>query len=174
MIPDTYFLQNNEIPDLLKLWNEIKYFEFSNQEFLEKAVNKFNLIYDRSSLEDKLLDIIIAFEILFSDSGSKNKSDKCAKGATGLIRNNAEDGRKIFEIMKEAYRLRNKLVHSGKKLENPISIPEPINQEFSSNDFIKILHEYLAQTIKKFIFLLKKYTRKQIIDNIEHQIFEVV
>ena len=64
-----------------------------------------------------------------------------------------------------AYNKRSDLVH-GRKLEQKISILDPVNKEFKVHEFIELIKNYLSDSIKVFINLSNKKNHKQILNEL--------
>lgn len=113
MIPileTSYEIQLKEINDLISFWGD--YYEkvlFSNKlrdERLKWALSRFNLATLRFNPIEKILDLIITLEILFSSKGRKLATNI----ATYLAKNEDEEV-EIYDDVYEGYKLRNKIVH---------------------------------------------------------------
>lgn len=102
------------------------------------------------SLENKVLKLAIALEVLLLERENSKRTTLCER-ITFLLYSKKGDRKKIFELVDEFYRLRNSLVHSG-KFEN--NFRESLLKEVS----------YLyRKTIDKI--LIRKFGSIQEIDN---------
>ncbi len=160
----SYHLNIGELLELRKLWSDIKAINLTNVYPLEIALKRFNFAHERSGLEDKLIDIMIGFETLYSDSNTEIRYKISLRTAI-LIGNNLEERKIIFKVMQEAYLKRSDLVH-GRKLEDRISVSKPVNKEFRMHEFVDLIKNYLSDSIKSFIKLSRNKNHKQIINEL--------
>jgi hypothetical protein len=156
-----YHFNISELPELKKLRSNIKRMDLSNVYPLEIALKRFNFAHERMSLEDKLIDIMIGFETLYSDSNTEIRYKISLRTAI-LIGENLDQRKIIFRIMQEAYNMRSDLVH-GRKLEGKVSVSEPVNKEFTMHEFVDFIKNYLSDSIKAFIVLSAENNHKQIL-----------
>ena len=159
-----YRLTAKEIPELVRLWNDIKNTKFSNVRSLEIAIKRFNFAHERIDLEDEFIDIMIGFETLYL-TDDKELRYKSALRTAILIGKDLEDRKKIFKIIQVAYDERSNLIHGG-KLEEKVRISDPLNKEFTTNEFIDIVKDYLSSSIKIFTRLSANYRHDQILNEI--------
>lgn len=109
----SYKIQLKEIKDLVSFWGD--YYEkirFSNKlrdEKLKWALNRFNLATLRFNPIEKILDLIITLEILFSGKGN----ELATKIATYLAKNEDEKV-EIYNDVYKGYDLRSKIVHGSR------------------------------------------------------------
>lgn len=99
---------------LKELW---PIFDGSNRRplhFLVIAVRRFSLAMTRTSLEDRLIDLMICAEAIFLRVDSNELSDKLAYRAALLLGKNSVNKKEIFKFFKDAYTLRSKVVHGSK------------------------------------------------------------
>lgn len=102
------------------------------------------------SLENKILKLAIALEVLLLEGENSKRVNLCER-ITFLLYSGKRDRKRIFEIVEEFYRLRNSLVHSG-KFEN----------NFRESLFTEISYLY-RKTIDKI--LIKKFISIQELEN---------
>ncbi len=159
-----YRLSIAEVPELIKLWNEIKNINFLNFRSLEIAIKRFNFAHERIDLEDKFIDIMIGFETLYL-ADDKELRYKSGLRTAILIGENLEERRKIFKIIQVAYDKRSNLIHGG-RLEEKVRISDPVNQEYTMNAFIDIIKDYLSSSIKTFVRLSANYKHGEILNKI--------
>ena len=92
-------------------------FDGSNKKpwhFLVIAVRRFSLAMTRTSLDDKLIDLMICAEAIFLRVEQNELSDKLAYRAALLLGKSSEQQKEIFKFFKEAYTMRSKVVHGSK------------------------------------------------------------
>jgi hypothetical protein len=108
------------------------------------------------SIEDRIIDQMIAFESLFLD-GSGESTYKLAMRVSFLLGKGDKRG-VIFEDVKNAYKIRSRIVHGNK----------PSNQN-ELRPVVLRMGTYLRQSIKKFIQLISsgrnlKDVKKDLLD----------
>lgn len=124
-------INQNDINEIIRLWPLIK----NHWDEFSIAMRRFNYANERENEEDKLLDNVIALESLFRITGYG-----VAARTAQFIGNNKSEKYEIFEKVRTAYELRNKLAHGSN------SQPEQKLKEIN-----KAIREYLARAVKKFI-----------------------
>jgi len=159
-----YKLNSSEQGALRELWGKIQRMNLTNVYSLEIALKRFNFVHERIDSEDKLIDIMIGIETLFSESNDEIRY-KTSLRTSLLIGKGLEDRKKIFKIMQKAYDLRSKLVH-GEQLVATIRVPAPVDLEFPIGEFINFIKNYFADSIKSFINLSQNYNQQQIFDRL--------
>ena len=79
------------------------------------ALSRFSSSYERRELSDRLLDLVIALEALFSDGDSGSVTFKIATRCAGWLYPPGENRLSLFRFVKYAYRLRSDAVHGRKR-----------------------------------------------------------
>ena len=108
---------------------------------LELALNYYDLSYYSESTPAALLNLSISLEALFNPSDSEVRY-RISRNAATLIGKDKNDSQKIYEIVKEMYKKRSKLVHRG-------AVGQAIKK-----DEIVLLRSIVRKSIKSFY----KYT----------------
>lgn len=90
-------MKKEEAPEFKDFWQLLKNNEIKNVKQLDLATSRFENIYNRESVEDKIIDYAISLEILFSmdgdtiDSLAHKYSFRCAR----LLKANPDERRKV-------------------------------------------------------------------------------
>lgn len=126
------------------IWRDNKY---------QIAIRRFNMVYTREKLEDKILDLAIALEALFS-KGPGDLRYKVSLRLSRLLENNPENREKIFEKTKKFYSQRSSIVHGRRTEVNEHEIKEIAN--------------YVKQAIYKFAELSKTQNMKHVSDILKY------
>ena len=79
------------------------------------ALSRFSSSYDRAELSDRLLDLVIALEALFSDGDSGSVTFKIATRCAGWLYPPGEHRLSLFRFVKDVYGLRSDVVHGRKR-----------------------------------------------------------
>lgn len=110
----TYTLAKNEITKFRKLWEILNKIDLHRFSELRIALDRFESAYERTSIDDKLLDYVICFEILL---GSKDDKDsltyKISVRFSRLCRRNLDDRKRYRLAMRDIYSLRSAIVHGN-------------------------------------------------------------
>lgn len=145
-----YYLRTDELIPFKNLLEKIIKIDFDKEKRLKVALRRFENSYFDVEVEDKLIDYMIAFEALFTEITDWKKREIIAKNSARLLGKDKADKRQMKEILLEAYRLRNKIVH-GEDLK--INDENTLEEEefFSFEDFVGEVEELLRKTIKTII-----------------------
>ena len=115
---------------------------------LDAALRRFNFAYERKEPEDKLVDYMIALEALLLADQQELKYKLALRGAA-LIGNNAEDRKRIYDELGEAYNQRSKTVHGDlPKNKKQIVIG---STRLSFDELVGRVEEHVRSAIKKFL-----------------------
>jgi hypothetical protein len=114
----TYFLSESELASLKEFYEKTKDVAWERKKSEGHsgiALGRFTDGYERTRLEDKLIDYMIGLEALYlQGEGLGEFGYKMAHRAAVLLSDEKEERKKIFGMMKESYALRSKIVHGGK------------------------------------------------------------
>lgn len=148
-------------PNILKLsstsFNKLKtfYHEFCNVDlvkndwsFIQVAIDRFSSNITRKDSIDKIVDLNVALECLFSSPGetSLKISNRCAM-IVGVDENDQE---KCWNFIKNTYKLRNDILH-GRKENNFDIIPDVME-----------LERIIRISIRKFLNISKNISKKEL------------
>jgi hypothetical protein len=116
----------------------------SLNEHSRRAVDRFDLAYSRTELSDKLIDLMIAYESLFSGEITDSVSHKLALRFSRLTSTDSAIRKQNYTRMKELYKERNKVVHAGKK----------------EIDFgiVSETEEFLRTSLKNYLLKIKQFS----------------
>lgn len=106
-----YLLKKNEVGSLKRKW---KSFQLqSEKKALRIAINRFLLSTQKYDDEDRLVDLMIAFEATFLDVTEKGElSFKLGLRSSYLLKHDFKSA-DVFEFVKKAYGLRSSIVHGA-------------------------------------------------------------
>lgn len=108
---DIYSIQNNEIKRLVEFVDDL---EWVTRRFLDIPLRRFHLSFDRDSQEDRIIDLIVALESMFSDD-SEAITYKIALRVAHFMEAESEKREKIFNFVKKAYSIRSDIIHGRKE-----------------------------------------------------------
>ena len=126
--------------------------------FLKIPLEFFNSGYEKH-YDDMFIYYIIALDSLFFDKDERSSSYILSLRTALFLGKNEKERRKIFELVKQAYKLRNDIIHEGK-----------FNGKII--DIVLEIEKVLRRSIKKALeYKEKKYLLKHIKDKIDNKIF---
>ena len=165
-----YELTNEDVENLKAFWNKFKSLNIHNYPFLDVAIRRFNLSYDRKLPEDKIIDLITAFEALYLGEVEGELSYRLALRCAYFLGKDEEERKKIFEILRDAYKARSKIVH-GKSIQSKSfnKILNKLNLK-SLAELSMQVEEYLRESIKMFLDYLQSKSYNEIIEEVDEKI----
>jgi len=101
-----YVLKLNEIDSFRQLWDLYKRVKDKLPQELRTALKWFNKSYEEVEVENRILDLAIAFETMF-------KYDRYDMLALNLVIDNPQEGKKISKQLEKLRTERNFIVHQG-------------------------------------------------------------
>lgn len=103
----------SKVPDLLARFRRLR---GESARSVRLALERLNSSLSHRSLADSAVDLGIAMEAAFladSTSSTSELSFRLAVRAARLLRTEVSDRREVYEVLRDAYRLRSKVVHGG-------------------------------------------------------------
>ncbi len=105
-----YLLRRGEESTLAEVWQQLENRDFNKPDPVNVALRRFNFSVERSQVEDKMIDLMIAFEaLLLNEEGSP--THKLALRFAKLLGNTFEERMTLYKEMKGFYKIRSKIVH---------------------------------------------------------------
>ncbi len=114
---------------------------------LDVGIRKFNDIYDRRLLEDKIIDMSILLESTLLHGIDRELRYRLSLRGAHLLKSN-RDPMKTFELLKEFYDIRSEIVHDGKRLSPPVSVGK---MQFRPDEFVAEMEDICREVIRAFI-----------------------
>jgi len=133
-------LNNSSYSDLKKFYTNFRNINLENKEwsFIQVAIDRFSSSISRHDVVDKIVDLNVALECLFSSPGETSLK---ISNRTALIMGPDEDDQEnCWNFIKNTYKLRNSILHGRKN-------PEDIS------DDVKELERIVRSSIRKFLNL---------------------
>ncbi|SNX60698.1 hypothetical protein SAMN06296273_2168 [Nitrosomonas ureae] len=87
---------------------------------LKIAIRRFSLALSKSSLDDKLIDLMICAEAIFLQDGNAELGFKLAYRAALFLSKDSSEQKEMFEFFKTAYNERSKVVHGSASYEQGV------------------------------------------------------
>ncbi len=158
---DKYELTKSEGKDFIMFWDEYKTCDFTNNKFIEVAIKRFNYSHEREKPEDKLIDYMVSLEALFLKEGERAElSYRLSIRTAILLGKNKENREEIFSNVRDAYEFRSKIIHGSIKA---------LNEDL--REIVIKIENYLRESIKLFLDLVKTKSYKEIVNTIDKDIF---
>lgn len=164
---EVYFLTKDEAKKFRSFWEKICSFNFTKHSFLDVALKKFNYAYERSLPEDKIMNLIIAFEPLFLKKDEKYRiGRKLSRRLARFLKGKgteSDDLKSRFELIWDKSR---KPGHA-----EPITSSDLKELKVGSlSDLISEIEELLRESIKKFVDLIDQevgYNHKKFLNKLD-------
>ncbi len=124
----------------------------SSESPLILALSWFNRPFDEVYEDNMLIDLMICFEILFASSDSKKKGMPVAFLAAGFLDKQGNIDRfEMFSTLRLAYRIRNMIIHDGKRFSSITRDPKYSERVSNGWSFIKEIQCYARLCLDKYI-----------------------
>ena len=148
--PSTYQLNISEIEDVNEWVRKINTLNLDTNSSFRVACERFNRFHEERRVDDKIIDLAIAFEALFTGDIKERLEDMgiiVGLACSMLLGETNEDRKEIKEFLKKLFETRNGIVHKTKFTTNIIIKGE----EYEIKEFSVQLQEYLRDSIKKLL-----------------------
>jgi hypothetical protein len=143
---DKFWLKESDITSIQQLYHELKNIESTKNLALFLALERFNSAYSDSSMEDKIIDFAISYEVLFSQQGEGTDSvnHKLAVRSSRLIKEDYGQRIQLCRTMKKLYGKRSDIIHGNIKESNQQE------KEYVTRDFEENMRISLNKYIERF------------------------
>jgi len=149
-----YFFHKTELTQFKDFWVGLSKSYALKSRRLEIAIRRFENAYQKTNLEDKLIDFMIAFEALFFKRGESGEfRHKLGVRVSKLLGNSYEERKRIAEEINKFYGKRSNIVHGEK-----ITLPPRFTDEVES---------YLRDSMKQFMERLLVEKHDEIISHLD-------
>jgi hypothetical protein len=145
-----YLLSIDEIDEIKKLLEKIIQIELGKNKSFRVVCERFSRSFEERRDNDKVIDLAIAFESLFTDENTSRSNvmgELIGLGCSMLIGTNQKERDEIKQFLIKAFTIRNKIIH-GSEVKTPLIIN---NQKYQMSDVSSQLREFLRASIKKLI-----------------------
>lgn len=171
-----YIIEKDEIRQFIDLWTKYREIDFSRDGALNIAIKRFNDSFTRRDVEDRIIDLMIAFEALFLKEDEKMElTFKLALRTAIFLKNKDVEGDNLFNFMKVAYNTRSNIIH-GVKTKDKIKVKKSINvgeyDEFTLHEFLNKLEDVFRKSLLKYIEEFNNYQINELIDSIDQKILK--
>lgn len=136
-----YILHGSEVSNINNLLQNIRHWRDTGiLGIIDVALRRFHSAY-HGPFEDRIIDQMIAFESMYIGDDKELGYKLALRTAFFLGRKRKQ----IFNVMKNAYKIRGDIVHGNKKVE-----------QSKLQAIIPETEDYLRQSIRRFLFLLSQ------------------
>lgn len=133
----------DDVADIKRCWK--KYIIFKENKGALLVLRRLYYSYQRSELEDQILDLMIAYEAMFLNDGNGELSYRLALRVSKFIGHDTRQGSEfVFQLFKKAYNIRSKVVHGSNISPKDLKVMEYDLQLF------RIIY-YLQDTLRHII-----------------------
>ena len=125
----SYCLNENELSPFLDLWHLLK----KKSKNLDFSIHRFNLAFDRRTLNDRIVDLVIAAEsLLLNGINDRELSYRFVLRAAKFIKHPSYSEYEVFHIMKNAYNARSAIVHGSSPKSREIGLPDNLTTDLTT------------------------------------------
>lgn len=162
-----YELSDAETLDFLVFWKSFQLLKRHNSKVIDIALSRFNFAYERIRPEDRLIDYVIGFESLLLKGDEKGEfAYRLALRGTMLLSTSSDKRKVIYDLLKEAYRERSRIVH-GVGSSKTVSLGE---EKITFHAFVDKVEQHLRSMIMEFIKRSETQNTSTIIDSLDLEI----
>lgn len=171
-----YIIEKDEINQFIDLWTKYRKIDFSRDGALNIAIKRFNDSFTRRDVEDRIIDLMIAFEALFLKEDEKMElTFKLALRTAIFLKNKDVGGDDLFHFMKVAYNTRSNIIH-GAKTKDKIKVKKSINvdeyDELTLHEFLNKLEDIFRKCLLRYIKEFSNFQINELIDSIDKKILK--
>ncbi|CAD6493100.1 MAG: hypothetical protein FFODKBPE_00423 [Candidatus Argoarchaeum ethanivorans] len=135
-----YIIQEEEAQKFADLWRKYREIDLLRDRALNTAINRYNDYFTRKEVEDRLIDLMIAFEAIFLRETEKMElTFKLALRTAVFLEGKDIKRENLFEFIKRAYDVRSSIIH-GSKTKDKIKVKKSLGAK-ESDEYT--LHEFL-------------------------------
>jgi len=152
-----YKIGKSEENSLKEFWAEFQQLKPIIDQYLNVPLERFMSSYSQKGLENRLMDIIIGLESIFSESSESIKYKYALRGAA-IIGNDSTERQELFKILKDSYDHRSIVAHglNGRS-----------KKEEKIKEILPVIQQALASAIKKTARWIKNNKDKKLSDFIK-------
>jgi hypothetical protein len=140
-------LERADVDELVALWREVRSSAVQGKRFLVTAMRRFAFAGERPRPEDRILDLMIAAEALFTPGTQTEVSHKVALQAAAFLERQDVTAADVFRTMKQGYSARSAIAHGGEPDIGRLAGGE----EGTLDRLVAILSDYMRDALKRMI-----------------------
>lgn len=143
-----FVLTREESNEFKAFWDTRKQTKLPDKNFLSVGIRRFSQSNERSNIEDRIIDLMIAAESIFLSSGGSFQGElkyRLSHRAAMFLEDDTKKQKYVFEFMQKAYDVRSAIVHGSSP-----KLPKKIDEtEYTLDEFCNDIEKYLRTSIKK-------------------------
>jgi len=160
-----YIIQKEETERFTDLWRKYREIDFSQDRALNTAINRYNDSFTRREVEDRIIDLVIAFETIFLKENEKMELTFKLALRTAVFLEGIDIKREnLFEFIKKAYDIRSVIIH-GSKTKDKINVKKSVESkeydEYTLHEFLNKLENVFRECLLKYIQEYRRYQIKE-------------
>jgi len=145
-----YVIQGSDVPEIASLYQTLGAKRKKAHRFIDRAIHRLERSVDEIEPGERLVDLVIALEsLLLHDTGKPEDRGelgfRLALRGAYFLADGSEQRRKLYEQLREAYRLRSKIVHG--------SMPTDISILSETIDLVPRVENYVREATKRLLLL---------------------
>ena len=146
---ERYRLEHTETDELVALWRDVGNPRVQSKRFLTTAIRRFGFAGERPRPEDRILDLMIAAEALFTPGTQTEVSHKVALHAAAFVSREDATVADVFKTMKQAYNARSAIAHGGEPEIGQLATGE----DGTLDRLVALVAEHMREALKGMITL---------------------
>ncbi len=169
-----YIIQKEETQKFADLWRKYREIDLLQDRALNTAINRFNDSFTRKEIEDRLIDLMIAFEAIFLKKDEKMElTFKLALRTVVFLEGKNIPRENLFEFIRKAYGIRSAIIH-GSKPKDKIKVKKSVGakeyDEYTIDEFLNKIENVFRDCLLKYIQEYREYKIEELIDLIDKKI----
>jgi len=146
-IGNEYVLKRQDVKPLVEFYKSIPFDLVTKEKGIDLAIRRLGYAYERLKHEDKVIDLMIAYEAAFFRQGeSGEQRHKLAVRVARLLKHNFDERKDMFREIKKFYDKRSDLVHASES-----TTPADLDK----------MEEYLRSSLKVFLRKIEEGKRHE-------------
>ena len=145
---ETLHLLTDDVGPCQSIWDSLnKLSQQKKAAGLDVAVRKFNELYQRRSLEDRIIDMSILLESTLLHGQDRELRYRLALRGAHLLKSTRRT-KETFDLLKKFYDLRSDIVHEGKTLPPDVPVGD---QSFPRGEFVVEMQRLCREVLFTFV-----------------------
>lgn len=144
---ERYRLEPTEVDELVALWRDVRSAAVRGKRFLVTAIRRLAFAGERARPEDRILDLMIAAEALFTPRTQTEVSHKVALHAATFLERQDATVADVFKTMKQGYAARSAIAHGGEPETGRLAI----GVDGTLEHLVALLSDYMRDALKRMI-----------------------
>jgi hypothetical protein len=145
-----FVLKSGEVEDFISFFHKLEAVQ-TKIDVLDIALSRLGYSYERNRADDRLIDLMIAFESLFCE-GPGDLTHKLSTRVARFLEQDSEKRKKLGDFIREAYVIRNNVVHGNKQIgRHAFLLDRPEKTKLNPHEYLPIIETYLRRSLRLLI-----------------------